>query len=145
MRITRETAIAIGVAILAVGAMAIDHLVGTESGGGDDDFPVDLPAFLVGTGISLALVVVLFRVLVPPAVEGDPERAGRKAIVYSALSVPALALVFLGLPFPLAGAGIAIGLHGMEAREARLATAAVLLGGAVLVLCVGAYVIALIA
>jgi hypothetical protein len=144
MQISRETAIAIGVSILAVGAMAIDHLIGTESGA-DDDFPVDLPAFLVGTAVSLALVAILFRVFIPPAVEAAPERAGRKAIVFSALSVPGLALVFLGVPFPLAGAGIAIGLHGMEAREARLATAAVLLGGAVLVLCVGAYVIALIA
>ena len=62
----------------------------------------------------------------------------------SLLAVPLLALLFLGLPFPLAGAGIALGLLGREGTRRRIATAAVAIGALVIALGAGAYVVALI-
>jgi hypothetical protein len=41
MRLSRETGIGVAVSALAVGAMAIDHLIGTEQEPGDDlDSPI---------------------------------------------------------------------------------------------------------
>ena len=145
MTISRETAIGIAVAAVAVGAMAIDHLIGTESDPGEDAGLADPPAFLISTGVSLGLAAILFGFVVPGAAREDPERAARKAIVWSVLAVPAMALLFLGVPFPLAGAGIALGLLGREGPRKRLATAAIGIGALVLFVCTSAYVVALVA
>ena len=50
----------------------------------------------------------------------------------------------LGVPFPLAGAGVALGLRGREGTRPRLATAAVVIGALVISLAAGAYIVALL-
>jgi hypothetical protein len=143
-RISREAAIGVAVSALAVGAMAIDHLIGTESEPDDDPGLADPAAFLIGAALSLALAALLFGVVVRRGARDDPDGAATKAIACSLLAVPAIALLFLGLPFPLAGAGIALGLRGRKGRSKRLATAAVAIGAVVLALCAAAYIAALI-
>jgi hypothetical protein len=142
---TREIAIAIAVSALAVGAMAVDHLVGTESDAGDDPGLEDPAAFLIGTAVSLGLVALLFGAVVRPAARESPDRAAKKAIVWSGLAVPSMALLFLGVPFALAGAGVALGFIGREGSRRRIATAAIVIGGLVIALGAGAYLVALIA
>ena len=124
--------------------MAIDHLVGTEEEPGDDSGVADPAAFLISVVLSLALAALLFGIVVRRGARDDPDRAARKAIACSILAVLAIALLFLGLPFPLAGAGIALGLLGREGSRRRLATAAVAIGVLVIALGAGAYVAALV-
>ena len=120
---SRESKIGLAVSALTVTAMAIDHLIGTEDEAGDDPGLADPAAFL----ISVA-----------------PERAARKAIACALLAVPAMALLFLGLPFPLAGAAIALGLIARDGSRSRIAAAAVVVGALVIALGAGAYVVALV-
>jgi hypothetical protein len=143
-RISRETGIGVAVSALAVGAMAIDHLIGTESEPDDDPGLADPATFLISVALSLTLAALLFGVVVRRGARDDPDRAARKAIACSLLAVPAIALLFLGLPFPLAGAGIALGLLGREGSRKRLATAAVGIGALIIALGAGAYVAALV-
>lgn len=142
--ISRGTGIGVAVSALTVGAMAIDHLVGTDDESGDDQGLADPPAFLISVALSLTLAAFLFGVVVRRAARGDPDGAARKAIVCALLAVPAMAVLFLGLPFPLAGAGVALGLLGREGTRRRMATAAVAIGGFVIALGGGAYVVALV-
>ena len=142
--ISRETGIGVAVSAITVGAMAIDHLIGTEDEPGDDPGFADPAAFLVSVTLSLTLAAFLFGVVVRRAARDNPDRAARKAIACALLSVPAMALLFLGLPFPLAGSGIALGLIGREGMRRRLATAAVALGALVIALGAGAYIVALV-
>lgn len=125
--------------------MAIDHLIGTEEEPGDDSGLADPIAFLIGVAISLLLAALLFGVVVRRAAWDDPGRVATKALAYSLLAVPAMALLFLGVPFPLAGAGIALGLLGRGGTRSGLATAAVAIGVLVIALGTGAYVAALVA
>ena len=143
-RISRDTGIGVGVSALAVGEMAIDHLIGTESEPDDDPGLADPATFFISVALSLALAALLFGVVVRRGARDDPDRAARKAIACSLLAVPAIALLFLGLPFPLAGAGIALGLLGREGSRRRLATAAVGIGALVIALGAGAYIAALV-
>lgn len=143
--ISRGTGIGIAVAIVTVGAMAIDHLIGTEDEPGDDPGVADPAAFLISVALSLALTALLFGVVVGRATRGDPDRAAGKALACSLLSIPAMAVLFLGVPFPLAGAGVALGLLAREGTRRRTATAAVAVGALVAALGVGAYVAALVA
>jgi hypothetical protein len=142
--ISRETAIGVAVSALALGAMAIDHLVGTEDEPGEEAGLADPPAFLISAALSLALAAFLFGVVARRARRDDPERAARKAIICAGLAIPAMALLFLGLPFPLAGAAIALGLLGLEGSRRRIATAAIAIGALALALATGAYVTALL-
>jgi hypothetical protein len=128
--------IAVAVAALAVAAMAVDHLLG------DDPGLEDPPAFLIASLLSLMLTGLLFGVLVPRtrAAPEAPERAAARGLACSILAVVTLPLaLWLGLPFPLAGAGVALGLFGRAGRRRHLAIAAVAVGTAVLVLATGAY------
>jgi hypothetical protein len=143
-RLSQETTIALAVSALGVAALAVDHLVGTEEGSDEESGLADPAAFLVGAAVTIALVVLVFGVVVRRA-RDDPDVAARRAIVCSALAVPALALVFLGLPFPLAGAGIALGLRGQEGLRSRRATAAIVIGALVLAAISAGYVVALVA
>jgi hypothetical protein len=143
-RVSRETGIGVAVSALAVGAMAIDHLIGTESEPDDDPGLADPATFLISVALSLTLAALLFGVVVRRGARDDPDRAARKAIACSLLAVPAIALLFLGLPFPLAGAGIALGLLVREGSRKRLATAAVGIGALVIALGAGAYIAALV-
>ncbi len=143
-RVSRETGIGVAVSALTVGAMAIDHLIGTETEPGEDRGLQDPPAFLFSSALSLALAALLFGVVVRRGARDDPDRPAWKAIACSLLAVPAIVLLFLGLPFPLAGAGIALGLRGREGARRRLATGAVAIGALVIALGAGAYIAALI-
>ena len=68
------------------------------------------------------------------------ERAAKTAIVLAGIAVVGIPLVFwLGLPFVLAGGGIALGLLGLGGRRRRLALGAVTLGSVVIALGVVAY------
>ena len=143
--ISRESKIGLAVSALTVGAMAVDHLIGTEDEPGDDAGLADPAAFLISVALSLILAALLFGVVVRRAARDEnPDRAAGKAIACALLAVPAMALLFLGLPFPLAGAAIALGLIGREGTRSRIATAAVAVGALVIALGAGAYVVALV-
>ena len=60
-------------------------------------------------------------------------------------AIPAIVLAFLGLPYPLAAAGIALGLRGREGSRRRLASAAVASGALVVTAITAGYVVALLA
>jgi hypothetical protein len=124
--VSRETAIGIGVTALAVVAMAFDHL---DLFG--DDFPADPVAFFISSALCVALAAVAFGFVIPRVKAGpDPaEPAARRGIVWSVLAVvPGVALVWLGLTFVLAGAGVALGLLGRGGERKRLAAAAIVVG-----------------
>ena len=57
----------------------------------------------------------------------------------------AFAAAFLAVPFPFAGAAVALGLIGREGRRRGLAGAGIVLGAVVLVLGAGAYAFELLA
>ena len=100
-RISREGGIGVAVSALTVGAMAIDHLIGTEDEPGDDPGLADPTAFLISMAISLLLAALLFGVVVRRAARDDPGRVAIKALVYSLLAVPAMGASGLsGCPFP---------------------------------------------
>jgi hypothetical protein len=101
--------------------------------------------FLISVALSIALAAFLFGVVVKRSAPDDADRAATKAIACSLLAVPAMALLFLRLPFPLAGAGVALGLLGREGPRRRMATAAVAIGVLVIAVDVGAYVAAVVA
>jgi hypothetical protein len=120
--------------LVAVGAMAIDHLVGTERGD-DDSGLVDPGTFAISVVLSIAAAVVLFGWLVPRQLEQGPERAARSGLVCSIASfIPGLAVIWLGVPFLVAGAGVALGLEGRSGARRVEATAAVAIGVLALVL-----------
>jgi hypothetical protein len=140
----RETAIAIGVSALGVACMAIDHLVGTASERGEDDsFPVDAGAFVLGSLLIVVLAVALFGRLVRRAVRNEPDRAIAKAIAVTVLAVLTLPVLFIGVPFPFAGAGIALGLHARTGSRRWLAEGIVGVDVLLLALATVAYVVAL--
>jgi hypothetical protein len=119
--------------LVAVGAMAVDHLLGTD---GDDDGAVADPAmFAIASSLSLAAAAALFLWFVPREQRARPGRAARTGLVCSVLSVvPGVALIWLGIPFVVAGAGVELGLGSRRGSSTTTAVAAVGLGGIVLVL-----------
>jgi hypothetical protein len=143
-RVSKDGAVALAVSVLVIAELAVDHLIGTEDEPGDESGLADPGAFVLGVLLSLALLAVLFAVVVRRA-RADPDDAAGKALASSLLAVPALALLFLGLPLPFAAAGIALGLRGREGGRRRVATAAVAIGALVLALTAAAYVAALVA
>ena len=132
----------IGVAALSVAvvAMAIDHLIGTE---GDDEGGLADPAmFAISVALCGALAIALFGWLVPRVISKGHARAATTGLVCSALSVvPGVALLWLGLPFVTAGAGIALGAEGWRGRHWQGA-AAVAIGLVVVVLGLALYLYA---
>lgn len=129
-RFSNETLIGIAAALFAVAAMAYDHLL-----------PGDVGGFVVGSALSVVLAVALFAWLIP-GWKTSVKRAGSRGLMCSALAVvPGIALIWLGLPFVLAGGGIALGLVGREGERRGQATAAIVLGAAVFVLGAAAYAI----
>jgi hypothetical protein len=134
----RELAIAAVVGAVSVVTMAIDHLVGTESEG--DESPGAEPGVFVGTALfALALVGALFRFLVAPA-HRNLRSAATKAIVCAVLAIVTLPLLFLAVPFPFAGAGIALGLLARDGPHPRLGAGAAVAGTLVILLGLVAYV-----
>lgn len=143
----RSTSASIGVGSLALAvlAMTIDHLVGTEDDG-DDELLADPVTFAISVAVSGAAALVLFGWLIPRATSQGRERAATTGLVCSLLSlVPGVALLWLGLPFVTAGAGIALGLDGRRGARRRQAVAAIVVSSAVLGLGTALYVYALVA
>lgn len=132
--------VALGV---AVGAMAIDHLVGTERA--DDDGLVDPTMFAISVSLSLAIAAFMFGWLVPSETRKGPERAARSGLVCSVASVvPGIAFIWVGFPFVVAGAGLALGLDGRRGARRTEAGVAIVLGALVLMLGALAYVVAVV-
>jgi hypothetical protein len=127
--------------LVAVGAMAIDHVVGTDRA--DDQGLVDPAMFAISVGLSLAVAALRFGWLVPRETSRGPERAARSGLVCSVVSViPGIAFLWVGFPFVVAGAGLALGLEGRGSRRRFESRAAVVIGGLVLVVGAAAYVVA---
>jgi uncharacterized membrane protein len=120
------TSLGVAATVVAIGAMAVDHLMG------DDPGLEDPPAFFVAAGLCLLVAIMLFAVVIPRT---PPERAARRGFVSSVLAVLSLPLAFLGFFFVLAGGGIALGRIG----HGRLATAARVIGGVVALAGAAAY------
>jgi cytochrome bd-type quinol oxidase subunit 2 len=138
----RDTWIAVGVAVVSIATMAIDHLIGTENER-DESQAAEPIAFVASAALALALTAVLFHFVVRPA-RRDPDVAVRRAILYSAFAVATVPLLFLAVPFPFAGAAIALGLVGRDGRRPRLATAAVVIGALIVALGLAAYLAELV-
>lgn len=115
-----DRTIAICVSALAVAAMAVDHLMG------DDPGLEDAPMFAISCALTLTLAALVFGRIVPNAKAAG--RAGRDALILSSVAiVPGIATLWLGLPFVLAGGGLALGVFAWRsARERRGAIAIVL-------------------
>ena len=119
---SRETAIGIATTALAIVAMVFDHLI-----------PDDPVAFAISVALSVVVAAFLFLRVIPrtKAAEEPEELAATRALVCGLLAVPALILVWVGIPFPVAGGAIALGLIG---RRRRRALVAIVLGIVVLLL-----------
>ena len=144
-RISREGGIGVAVSALTVGAMAIDHLIGTEDEPGDDPGLADPTAFLISVAISLLLAALLFGVVVRRAARDDPGRVANKGACVQPPRSPRDGAPVSRGALSLAGAGIALGLLGRESARSGLATAAIAIGVLVTSLGAGAYVAALVA
>jgi hypothetical protein len=122
--------------VLAILAMGVDHLMG------DDPGLDDPPAFLISVGIVLVLAGVLFGWTLPRTIEsGDAGgRIGTHALAYGlAAVVVGLPLLWLGVPFVLGGAAVALGLVGRAGQRRRRATVGLALGALVAALGTVAY------
>jgi hypothetical protein len=124
----RELAVGVVTTAAAVVAMWFDHMRGLDPGYDDP------AAFFISVGVVIALAVGLFGFVVP-RVRSDPARAARGGMITSAISVLTLALLWLGVPWVVAGAGIAMGLIGLDGERRRLAAGAIAIGAITLVLC----------
>jgi hypothetical protein len=111
--------------ILGLAAMAVDHLLG------DDPGLEDPPAFAISAAIVVVVAILLFAGVVRRT--RAPRRA---ALIVAIVAVLSLALIWLGVPFAVAPAAIALGLRD----KGRLATAAIAIGAVVLLVATGAYV-----
>ncbi|HEX2346751.1 MAG TPA: hypothetical protein VHI12_09205 [Gaiellaceae bacterium] len=123
-RVTRDTWIGLASLLFASAAMALDHLVGNESESPDTGL-VDPVAFAVSVALSSGVAVLLFGSVVPRAENRGPERAAVIGAILSVLSfVPGIGFLWLGFPFVIAGAGIALALVGLSGTRRRLAIVA---------------------
>lgn len=121
--------------------MVIDHLIGTDREG--DAGLVDPAMFAISVALCVGLAFALFAWVVPRAVARGPSRAASVGLLLSVLSVvPGIVVLWLGLPFVSAGAGVALGLEGWPAGRWR-ALAAIVLGAGVVVLDLALYAYAL--
>ena len=126
---SRENVIGAAVTALALVAMVFDHLLGDDPGLED---PV---AFLISAAFVLLTAGIVFGVVVPRA-KADPrraERAARDGLIMSVISFFAIALIWLGVTFVVAGGAIALGLLGLDGGRRRWAIAAIVIGTGVLV------------
>jgi hypothetical protein len=128
--------IAAGSVALASAAMAVDHLLG------DDPGLEDLPMFLIASALIVGLAALLFGRVIPAArASAEPvTRAERDGLIASVVAVvPGIATIWLGLPFVLAGAGLALGLAATQERTSWRAVAAIVIGAVVLIGATAAY------
>jgi hypothetical protein len=122
---SRETAIGIATTAPAVVAMVFDHLI-----------PDDPVAFVISVALSVAVAAFLFLWVIPrtKAAEAPEELAAKRGLIFGLLAVPALVLVWVGIPFPVAGGAIALGLIGRRGPRRRRALVTIVLGIVVLLL-----------
>ena len=114
----RERLIATFVTTVAIGAMAVDHLLG------DDPGLEDPPMFAIACVVTLAAAALVFGRILPRAKAAD--RAARDGLILSIVGVvPGLATLWLGLPFALAGGGLALGLLAWQRAHDRRGAAAI--------------------
>jgi len=127
-----ETAIGIFAGALAVGAMVVDHLIHG-----------DLAAFVVASAIALTVAAGLFGRVIPrtKASAGAVVLAAKRGILCSGLAVLSIPTLFVGLPFVLGSAGIALGVLGRGGDRHRLAVAAITLGALVVLFSVGVFAV----
>jgi len=130
--VSAEAAIGAVAVALAVAAMAVDHLI-----------PGDAPAFLITSTISLAVAAVIFGHVIPRTKAGPaaPVLAAKRGMLFSGVAVLSIPTLFVGLPFVLGSAGVALGLLGREGERRPLAFAALALGALVVLFSVGVYVV----
>jgi hypothetical protein len=130
---------------VALAAMAVDHLVGTEREEGESGL-ADPVTFAVTAALSLATAALLLGWFVPRERRAGPDRSARSGVACSVLSiVPGVALLWLGFPFVVAGAGVELGLAGRTGARRRLALAATVLGATLVGLGAAVYLVALVA
>ena len=140
----RDLWIGVGATAVAVGAMAVDHLLGNDPDS-DDTGLVDPSTFAIASGLSVLTAGALFGWVVPRASARGTERAATVGLVLGVVSVvPGLVSLWIGIPFVVAGAAIALGLHGLAGRRRRRAVAALALGAAVIALGAAVYLVAAI-
>lgn len=130
---------------MAIAALAVDHLLGNDRDS-DDGGLVDPGAFAITSVLSLLVAVLLFGVVVPRSAARGPERAAGVALVLGVVSVvPGLVSLWIGIPFVVAGAAVALGLHGLGGQRRGRAYAGLALGGVVIALGAAFYVAGAIA
>ncbi len=123
-RQSKETRIAIVVILLAIAAMAVDHLLG------DDPGLEDPPMFAISCAITIGLALLVFGGILPRAKTAGRE--GRDGLILGIVAVvPGIAALWLGPPFVIAGGALALGLCAWRTRDRKGAAAIAL---AVLVL-----------
>jgi hypothetical protein len=128
--VDKRTGIAVGSIALAIVLVAI----GAYSGDDDDATRY----FLIASAIAIAAGVILFWVIVPRV-----RRPGLGGLIIGILAVLSLAVFWLGLPSPLAGAAAVLGLAARESGSetgkgnAALALAAITVVAAVVAAFVG--------
>lgn len=124
---------------LALAAMAVDHLLGTDREEGETGL-ADPATFAISAALCLAVAALLFGWLVPWTQRAGPARSAAVGLACSALSVlPGIGFLWLGFPFVVAGAGIELGLGARHGVRRRVALVAVALGSALAVFGVVAY------
>jgi hypothetical protein len=86
--------------------------------------------------LSAAVAAFVFARVVPrTTASDDPEElAAKRGLVCGLLAAPSLFLVWLGIPFPVAGGAVALGLVGRRGPRRRRALVALALGVVVLAL-----------
>jgi hypothetical protein len=128
--ISTEVAIGIVAGALAVGAMVVDHLTQGDSA-----------AFVITSAIALSVAAALFGRVIPrtKASADAVVLAAKRGMLCSGLAVLSIPMLFVGLPFVLGSAGVALGLLGRGGERHRLAVAAITLGALVVLFSVGVF------
>lgn len=131
-RPSTETAIGIFAGALSVGALVVDHLIHG-----------DVAAFVVTSAIALTVAAALFGQLIPrtKASANAVVLAAKRGMLCSGLAVLSIPMLFVGLPFVLGSAGVALGLLGRGGDRDRLAVAAITLGALVVLFAVGVFAV----
>jgi hypothetical protein len=135
--VSREAWIGGVSAAVGIAAMAVDHLLEEEGG-----FAADPPAFLISTALVLVVTAFVFGRVVPRVKAGeDPARGAiRPGFVCAVVAVLGMPFtLWLGLPFPVGGGTLALGLIALEGERRRSAAIMALIGALVVVLGAVAY------
>jgi hypothetical protein len=129
---------------VAIGGMAVDHLLGTEREEGEGGL-ADPATFAISVLLCLVAAWLCFGWLVPRARRDGTGRAASVALALSLLSVvPGIALLWLGFPLVTAGAGAQLGLESRSGPRRRVALVAVAVGVALIAFGTVAYTYAVV-